>query len=452
MSEHALHVVIIGAGLGGASLAHGLKRAGISVAVYEREPARRDGSFGFRVAIGPGGSRALRDVLPPDLYETFVATCAKPPRHLTIYSEGLDELFTTSLPVAGQAGAAAAVNMKSASLMTLRQLLLTGIEDVVRFGKEFTRYERRPDGRITAFFADGTSAVGDVLVGADGPHSQVRHQYLPQADVRDCGLVAAYGQVDLDEAARLLPWEKMLRGISLVRSRQGLSFIAQPMEFRWDSEGELKSHIGNVDAALIKTWPGMRYDNTRDHLMWGLMSSSRLFRAEPEALRGTGVVDAVADMTRRWDPALHALVTMTDPATVAATRAVVSRPVDRPEATKVTLLGDAGHVRFPAPGTGANATLRAAGLLCRLLIGAVTDQWPVVAAIRDYEAQVLGSGFGAGRSYWKCLSRKVRMNRPVIGPVLAAGTRTRLRVANQVPSLKRRVAGEFSWVQGGSAA
>ncbi|GAA3083570.1 FAD-dependent monooxygenase [Streptosporangium carneum] len=450
MSEQALHVVIIGAGLGGACLAHGLKKAGISVAVYEREAARHDGLFGFRVVIAPDGSRALRDALPPDLYETFVATCAESPRHLTVYSEGLEELFTTGLPEADRQDARAVPGMRYASLMTLRQLLLTGIEDTVRFGKEFLRYERRPDGRITVFFADGTSTVGDVLVGADGSHSRVRHQRRPRDGVQDCGFVAAYGQVDLIEAARLLPWE-MLRGISVVHSLQGPSLVTQPMEFRWDCEGELKTHVGGVDAALIKTWPGLRYDNTRDHLMWGLMSSSRLFPAEPEGLGGSRLIDVVADMTRRWSPALHTLVKLTDPATAVATRAVVSRPVDSQETTKVTLLGDAGHVRVPDPGTGANATLRAAGLLCRLLSRAVADRRPVVAAIRDYEAQALGSGFDF-LAYWKCLNRQARLNKPFIGPVLAAGSRTRLRVANQTPKLKRRVAGEFNWLQGGGPA
>jgi 2-polyprenyl-6-methoxyphenol hydroxylase-like FAD-dependent oxidoreductase len=450
MSERTLHVVIIGAGLGGACLAHGLKKAGISVGVYERESARCDGFFGFRGMIGPGGRRALRDALPPDLFATFLATCAKSPQHLTVYSEGLDELFTTGLLAAGQHDLGPSAGVHSVSLMTLRQLLLTGIEDIVRFGKEFVRYERRPDGRITAFFADGTTTVGDILVGADGSRSRVRKQHLPLADVQDCGFVTAYGQVDLGEAATLLPKEKMLRGISVVRSRRGLSFIAQPMEFRWDRKGEVKSGIGSVDAAFIETWPGMQYDNTRDHLMWGLMSSSRQFRAEPEALGGTKVVDIVADMTRQWDPALHALVRLTDPATVAARRTAILYPVDPLKETKVTLLGDASHVKIPDPGENTNATLHAAGVLSRLLAEVEADQQPIVSALRGYEAQVLESNADASREYSKCMTRKALMNMPAVGRVLAAGTRTRLRMANRFPRLKKRAVSEFAWLQSDS--
>jgi salicylate hydroxylase len=34
---------------------------------------------------------------------------------------------------------------------------------VVRFGKTFHRYEETDDGRVRAFFADGTSANADLL-------------------------------------------------------------------------------------------------------------------------------------------------------------------------------------------------------------------------------------------------------------------------------------------------
>jgi 2-polyprenyl-6-methoxyphenol hydroxylase-like FAD-dependent oxidoreductase len=74
---------------------------------------------------------------------------------------------------------------------TLREVLLDGLDDVVSFEKEFVRYEQTPNGKVTAFFADGTSAVGDVLVGADGTGSNVRKQYLPLARIVDTGIVGA---------------------------------------------------------------------------------------------------------------------------------------------------------------------------------------------------------------------------------------------------------------------
>ena len=63
----------------------------------------------------------------------------------------------------------------------------------MRFGKTFTHYSPAQDGRVTAHFADGTSAVGDVLAGADGTASAVRHQLLPDAVIDELGW-AVYGR------------------------------------------------------------------------------------------------------------------------------------------------------------------------------------------------------------------------------------------------------------------
>ncbi|MFD1051398.1 hypothetical protein ACFQ1S_40585, partial [Kibdelosporangium lantanae] len=46
--------------------------------------------------------------------------------------------------------------------LTLREILLTGIEDVVHFGKAFDRYEELDDGCVRAHFADGSSADGSL--------------------------------------------------------------------------------------------------------------------------------------------------------------------------------------------------------------------------------------------------------------------------------------------------
>jgi 2-polyprenyl-6-methoxyphenol hydroxylase-like FAD-dependent oxidoreductase len=79
MPTSAINVIIIGAGTGGLCLAQGLKRAGIGVGVYERDRTRRDGLQGYRVGIDADGKRALRANLPPELYQTFLATCAQRP-------------------------------------------------------------------------------------------------------------------------------------------------------------------------------------------------------------------------------------------------------------------------------------------------------------------------------------------------------------------------------------
>ncbi len=169
-----MHVLIIGGGTGGMCLAHGLRRAGASVSVYERDRTRSDGLHGYRVGIDPTGNRALQECLPPELFDTFIATCARAPKYLNVLTEKMK--LTATIPLRDDTDPIE--SERSVSRMTLRQVLFTGMEDVVQFDKTFTRYEHH-DGKVTAFFSDGTSATGDVLVAADGANSTVRRQYLP---------------------------------------------------------------------------------------------------------------------------------------------------------------------------------------------------------------------------------------------------------------------------------
>ena len=46
----------------------------------------------------------------------------------------------------------------------------------LHFEKRLVKIEDRADQPIVAYFADGTSAEGDFLIGADGVHSAARRQ------------------------------------------------------------------------------------------------------------------------------------------------------------------------------------------------------------------------------------------------------------------------------------
>lgn len=436
MSTSELRVIVIGAGTGGLCLAHGLKRAGIDVAVYERDRTRTDGLQGYRVGIDPDGSRALYASLPPELYDTFVATCARAPKYFNMLTEQFKEVL--SLPV--DPGHGPVESEKSVSRMTLRQVLLTGLEDVVHFDKTFSRFEQHADGTVTAFFEDGTSATGDVLVAADGSSSRVRRQYLPQAKLVDSGILAIAGKLPLTEETKALLPPKVFEGISMVFAPKGYSCILHVMEFKWDRDGALKGGIGGSDADLLAHWPGLLYDNTRDYINWGFSASARRFPANLMSMQGPELVRLAEEMTSDWHPNLRKLIALGDLTTCFPINIRTSVPIPAWPTTNVTLLGDAIHTMTPGRGVGANTALRDAVLLCRKLTAARDEKRPLLQAIREYESRMIEYGFDAVIKSRAQMDGNGAIHKPVIGRAVLAGMRTSMRVVNHTPPLKRRMA------------
>ena len=430
------HVLVIGAGTGGMCLAHGLKRAGIRVDVYEADHTRKDGLLGYRVGIDPDGSRALAACLPPKLFETFVATCARGPRYFNMLTERDTEVLSLELPPDDDP----IDSEKSVSRMTLRQVLLTGVEDIVHFGKRFTRYENLPDGRVTAHFEDGTSATGDILVAADGTGSRVRKQYLPHAELVEAGVIAVAAKVPITESTRKLVSPKVFEGLSLVFAPQGFFNIFHVMEFKWDRDGHTKEAIGGSDRALLDNWPGLLYDNTRDYINWGFAAATDKYPPGVMKLRGRELVDVVLEMTPNWHPNYRELFSLTDTSTCFPINIMTSKPIPQWPTTNVTLIGDAIHTMTPGRGVGANTALRDAALLTKNLTAARDGKMTVLEAINDYETQMVEYSAKAVKESLKQQGGDSILHKPVLGRIALAGMRTGMRLVNHLPPLKRQFA------------
>jgi 2-polyprenyl-6-methoxyphenol hydroxylase-like FAD-dependent oxidoreductase len=431
-----IRVLIVGAGTGGLCLAHGLQRAGIDVAVYERDRTRTDGLHGYRVGIDPDGSRALHACLPPELFATFMATCARAPRFFNILTEQLDEVL--SLPLLDQRDPVE--SEKSVSRMTLRQVLLTGLEEIVHFDKTFTRYEQHTDGTVTAFFADGESATGDLIVGADGTSSPVRKQCLPHARLEDIGIVAIAGKLPLTaESGRLVP-RKAFYGISMVMAPRGFNCILHVMEFPWTGNKAPKAGVGSSDAELIASWPGLLFDNTTDYINWGFAAAAPRFPRGVMQHRGGDLMELVLRMTSDWSPNFRQLVRQTDPTTCFPVNIRTSVPLAPWRSSNVTLIGDAIHTMTPGRGVGANTALRDAELLCRNLIAVERGHLTLRDAVAGYESRMREYAWPAVLKSREQMDGDGIMHKPLIGRLALAGMRTGMRIVNHLPPLKQRMA------------
>jgi len=413
-----IHVMIIGGGIGGLCLAQGLRRARIPVTVYERSEARTDWLQGYRIHINPQGSRALHDSLPPAAWQQFRDSVSVNGGGFGFATERLDDLLRFSgseiLPDAGPAD-----GHYGASRISLREVLLSDLDDVVRLGKTFERYEIGADGLVTAHFSDGTSATADVLIGADGANSRVRRQLLPHAERIDTGVLAVAGK-------------HRLNGASLPRSLREDANMVVPVDSGFLFTAVWQPDRKNLVEEIAPD--GFLLDNTTAYTFWAYADKASRFPADTESQSGDGLKSLVLDRTTDWAPALRELIGGSDPATVNAIRVRSAMPVEPWPTGRVTLLGDAIHNMTPMAGIGANTALRDADLLRRQLIAVPSGEQDLVPALHEYEEQMRRYGFAAVKRSLSNARQAGSANR------LARGAfRTVLRIVAAVPPLRRRM-------------
>jgi 2-polyprenyl-6-methoxyphenol hydroxylase-like FAD-dependent oxidoreductase len=370
-----VRVLVAGGGLGGLCLAQGLRRHGTEVEVFERDPAAHARRQGYRLHVDGRADAGLSRCLPPRLYELFQATTSRPSRRVTVLTEQLRPLHVLETPVAGPIST-------SVDRLTLREILLAGLDDVVRYGARFTRYEALPGGRVRAHFADGRTADGDVLVGADGAGSAVRAQLLPRARLIDTGVRCVYGRTPLGAVRDAVPgplWD----GFCPVTDRRRLGLALGLVEFR-----------ERPAAAAARLAPEVRLTAGEDYVMWCLSARRGVLGRDLSARDPAGLRDLVAGRIAGWHPDLRELIAKATPAATFALSVRSSLPCRGWAPGPVTLLGDAIHAMAPSRGSGANLALLDAGRLC----DALTGPGPLTAAIGGYEAELTRVGFAAVRA------------------------------------------------------
>ncbi len=434
MTEKRFTVIVIGGGIGGLALGQALVKSGIDVEIYERNEDVRSWRSGYRLNINQVGSRSLHQCLPRPLWDAFVATSVDPGAGLAFRTEQLKDLAVVERAVM-TAGATSPVDQHYAvGRSVLRSLLLAGMDGIVRYGRTFQRFERHANGKVTAFFADGSTATGDVLVGADGANSVVRQQYLPEAPRLETDAVSIAGRLPLNpETLAWLPGDTAAGMNSILPSAGSFLFTSA-----FDGKRRMSDAIGRGhDLAAAGLDPELLLDDVSDYVLWAFITHRKHYPSNLSTLDGAELKRIVDRTIRDWHPTLRRIVADTDPSTVGYLRFKRSTTDCDWSATPVTLIGDSVHNMPPVMGLGANTALRDAAELSAALAAAQRGKTGLIPAIAEFETRMREYGFGAVREASRYTELAISTN-----PLARQGMRAWLRLCQAVPSVKRKSFGQ----------
>src|SRR5215510_2294600 len=382
MLNQETSVAIVGAGLSGLCLAQALLRAGFDVHVYERDPSPHTRRQGYRITIDKHGAAALKYCLPPHLFEATLATSSSPGEvgYFRFTNRNLGEIFKltfkhdptkTDPQVIGQVDRA-----------TLRSIMFSGLQDRVHFGKTALRVETMPDGAVL-HFTDDSSTHASVIVAADGIHSSLREQLLPDCPIIDTGSRGIYGKTPLmKDGKSLVPKSLENSGVIALGKMPGHAFFFTSMRFNAPPQEVFERLLPDQDPPVS--------DN---YVMWAVLLPKGELPVNMWELKDEALHHLAFKVARNFHPILQRFVEHADvDCTIPTKLCAATRPRAWPP-SRATLIGDAVHVMPPTGAHGGNTALRDAALLAEELLEVAADDKSIEQAIQTYQREMISYSF-----------------------------------------------------------
>jgi len=179
-----LNFSILGAGIGGLTLALALKRRGIDAAVYER--ASSISEIGAGLLLSPNAVSILYAI---GLKEELPAISVETPEWRVLDSKGA--ILSKIRPQMGQ------IPGISLRRSDLQQLLVHRLEpNRIHLGCDAIQISKESGGRPFIGFANGKHVSSDLVAAADGIHSQIRNSFFQETAKRPSHYVGWRAMVD----------------------------------------------------------------------------------------------------------------------------------------------------------------------------------------------------------------------------------------------------------------
>jgi salicylate hydroxylase len=332
MAKYRPHVVLVGGGIGGLFAAAALVARDVPVSVYEQAPAL--GEIGAGVMLTPNSVRQLHRVGLGPAVETIGARIGAGSRYFRH-----DGTEISDVQVTDSAGWSAVFGMHRADLVAMLADQLP--DGVVHTDHRCTGFEQDDAGARVSFH-NGAVVDADVVIAADGIHSELRHHVVPPSRPVFSGSVAYRGTVAHDQVPDWPTdaWQMWLG--------PGRHFLVFPLR-----AGQLVNYVGFVpaDEQMRESWsaPG-----------------------DPDQLR---------QEFAGWDSRIESLLEQVS--STLRWGLYDREPLPVWTNGRLSLLGDAAHPMLPHLGQGANQAIEDGIALAAILARA--DRRTAPQALLAYE-------------------------------------------------------------------
>jgi salicylate hydroxylase len=326
MAVNHLNVAIVGGGIGGLFAANALIAQGIRVSVYEQAP--QIGEIGAGVFLTPNSVRHLQRLGMESAVQKWGARVGHESRYFRH-----DGAPIAPVQVTDSSGWNATFGMHRADLVDILASALPA--GVVHAGYRCVKFEQDDDAARLSF-SNGAVTQADIVIAADGIHSELRPYVFPPSKPVAAGSVAYRGLVPHERVADW-PTDRWQMWLG-----KGKHFLAFPVR-----AGKLINYVGFVptDEEMKESWsaPG-----------------------DPDVLRKE---------FSGWDPRIHQLL---DKVEITFRWALYDRePLPIWTKQRLSLLGDAAHPMLPHLGQGANQSIEDGMALATILARADRNAAPL---------------------------------------------------------------------------
>ncbi|OIK23540.1 FAD-dependent oxidoreductase [Streptomyces malaysiense] len=316
----ATRVLVIGGGIAGSAAALGLRRAGFDVRVYEAHSGA-DQDVGAFLTLASTGMRALAQL---DATRAVTAI-GFPLTSLRLLDAEGTELAHVPLGEVAEPDLRYRC-LRRGELNSALQREVSGRGVRLVHGARLTSVTDGPYG-VTARFGDGTTATGDLLIGADGLNSAVRRALTP--------------------------------GIRPVHAGQRVFYGRTPGAPGAVGDGVITMVRGSESAFGYATAP------TGEAYWFARVGGDPLPERGPGARNAVPRAELLPLLRKDATPAAALVAACPDP--VMATNATEMPLGARWHTGRVLLIGDAAHAASPATGRGASTALEDAVVLAKAL-------------------------------------------------------------------------------------